>query len=623
MTERVSIVKRFVTIIAVMAGLFHLYSGGISALSSMDQRGMHWLFMSVLALLTYPATKKNNGTKWYDYLFVLAAIAASLYVLITWPDRINRFGPSTDFIKNMDLLMGILMVFIVLETTRRTTGLFLALTAAAFLAYMFFGPYLPGIFMHRGYDLERVVPYLLFTTEGIYGIALGVCSSFIILFILFGSFLHQSGAGQFFIDLAFSLAGRLRGGPAKTAIISSGLMGSISGSPIANVVTTGTFTIPLMIRAGYNPNVACAVEAVASTGGMIMPPMMGAAAFIMAEFLSVPYKEVIIAAFLPALLYYIAIYLVVDLEAAKQGIVGLPAKDLPSFKDTLRTGGHLLIPLIGLVYFLIQGYSPQKTVFWSIITVVVVSFLKKESRINLNKFFIALEKGITQAVPVATACAAAGIIVAAVNLTGLGVRFSTQIVELSRGIPLIALFMTMVASLILGMGLPATAVYVVVASVAAPALIKMGFSPMASHLFVFYFGIISTITPPVALTAYAAAGLVDKANPNKVGIKAFLFGLIAFVMPYVFMWEPSFLFADSMFNIIVNMGFALFGLYFFAGGIVGFFGYRLNKISRLFIFMIGFFSIYPSYMVNIAAFITGIVVIVFGKKSGFKNFIGA
>lgn len=599
-----------VTIIAVAAGLFHLYAGGISAFSSMDQLAVHWMFMSVLAFLIYPASRKGNGRmKWYDVLFVIAAIAASLYVLTSWRNRVSRVGAPSETIKYMDIIMGTIMIVVVLEAARRTAGLFLPLTATVFLAYVFLGPYLPGILMHKGYSLERLAPYLLFTTEGVYGVAMGVSATFVIMFILFGAFLDKCGGGQLFVDMAFSITGRLRGGPAKASVVSSGLMGTISGSPIANAMTTGVFTVPLMIRAGYEPYIACAVEAVASTGGMIMPPIMGAAAFIMAEFLNVPYREVMLVALLPALLYYITVYFSVDLEAAKAGIVGLSSKDLPSFKQTIISRGYLLLPLFGLVYFLLRGFSPMKTVFWSILFLVVIANLRRDTRMDIWEIIAALKQGVRGAVPVATACAAAGIIVGVINLTGLGVRFSTKVVELSGNLPLAALFLTMVASIILGMGLPATAVYVVVASVVAPGLVKMGFLPIAAHLFVFYFGVISTITPPVALTAYAAAGLSKGVNPHRVGIKATAMGVTAFVIPYVFMYEPSFLLMAPAFNIFVNFIFAFIGVYFLSAGLVGFFGSRLNLTGRIILILVGFFSIFPNYLVKIVGVTASLILL--------------
>lgn len=597
----------------VAAGLYHLWAG-INPVSTMTLRTIHWFIVVVLVFMNYPAVKGGKLLRWYDWLGLTLGLASALYVMAIWPSRNQLLASSDPLFMVLDNIMGCILLLVVIEATRRTTGIAMAITAGVALVYLFWlGPFMPGIFLHKGYSFARVMPYMMFTTEGIFGIALGTCASFIVLFVLFGSFLQQTGGGKFFIDSAFSVAGRFRGGPAKTAVISSALMGTISGSPIANVVTTGTFTIPLMKEAGYDPETACAVEAVASTGGMIMPPMMGAAAFIMAEYLNKPYGEICIAALIPALLYYAVLFLIVDKEAAKKGILGLSPDQLPKFSGAMRDAGHLLIPLVVLIVCLFNNYSPQKTVFWSIAILVAVSSLKKNTRLNANTLLASFRDGIIQVIPVATACAAAGIVVATISMTGLGVRFTSSIVNISGGNPFIALVFTMFASLILGMGLPAAAVYIVVAVVAAPALVNMGFTPIASHMFVFYFGIISTITPPVALTAFAAAGLSKGASATNVGFKAFLYAILAFVLPYVWMYEPSFLLDAPILQIIPNVLIAATGVFFIASGTVGYMFKSINAMGRIVCYLIAILMFFPVLTVNYIGFVLGLLCVLLRK----------
>ncbi|BAS28231.1 TRAP transporter permease [Limnochorda pilosa] len=582
------------TALAVFAGLLHLYTGLFGVFSASVQRAAHWGLLAALVFFIYPARRqRKTGVTVFDLVLVAGVAVATIYLLANWQNRLLRvFMPSPQ-----ELVMGTMMIVITLEAARRTAGWFLSLTALIFLVYAQLGPYLPGILRHRGYSLSRVVSFLYSTTEGIFGTPIGISATFIILFILFGAFLNESGGGKFFIDLAYAVAGRFRGGAAKTSVISSALMGTISGSPIANAVTTGTFTIPLMRRNGYPNHVACAVEAAASTGGMIMPPVMGAAAFIMAEYLRVTYTDVAIAAAIPAVLYFVAVFLMVDFEAQRRGIVSLPSESLPDVRKTLRQGGHLLIPLAALIYFLLDRWSPMKAVVWSTLILVAVSWLRRETRLDLPRVLRALDTGVRNAAPVATACAAAGIILGIVSMTGLGVTFSSSLLELSRGNLLLALVITMVASLILGMGLPATAVYLVLATLAAPALESMGVQPIAAHMFVFYFGIISTITPPVALTAYAAAG-IGGANPARVGWSAFGLGIVGYIVPFMFVYSPSLLMVGTTWKILGSVVTALLGVYCIAASVTGYLKGRIGVVARTALFIAGLFLIRPGLVTD-------------------------
>ena len=613
--KKTKIFSGIVMVVSVALCLFQMYAGGISNISSMTLRTIHWTVISAVAIVSYPAVKGKETMRWYDYILLAASLFATIYVAVVWPTRTIQVSTNDPLFSTLDKVAFLVMTLVILEIARRITGLALTVTAAIALIYlMFLGPYMPGIFRHRGYSLSRVAPFLLFSSEGVYGSALGTSASFIMLFVLFGDMLEAAGAGKFFIDIAYGIAGRFRGGPAKTAVVSSALMGCVSGSSIANVVTTGTFTIPLMVSSGYKKNSACAIEAVASTGGMIMPPMMGAAAFILAEYVGVSYGEVCWAAIIPAVLYYLGLFLCVDKEAAANGLVGQKKEDLPKPLVILKQKGYLLLPLVILIYCLVRSFSPQKTVFWTILILIVISYLRKESRITPRKACEAMKSAVKGMAPVAAACAAAGLIVGAINLTGVGVNFTSSITRLSGGSPFVALLMTAIAALILGMGLPPVAVYIVVSTVVAPALTQMGFSLFASHLFVFYFGIIGTITPPVALTAYAAAGLIEGASAFKVGVRAFLYGIVAFIVPFVFMYDEAFLLSGTPGHVILAVVTAILALDFISAMLIGYFTIRINWFGRIVCLLVGILLFLPNTYTSLVGIVLAGVMFFLGKK---------
>ena len=613
--KKTKIFSGIVMVVSVALCLFQMYAGGISNISSMTLRTIHWTVISAVAIVSYPAVKGKETMRWYDYILLAASLFATIYVAVVWPTRTIQVSTNDPLFSTLDKVAFLVMTLVILEIARRITGLALTVTAAIALIYlMFLGPYMPGIFRHRGYSLSRVAPFLLFSSEGVYGSALGTSASFIMLFVLFGDMLEAAGAGKFFIDIAYGIAGRFRGGPAKTAVVSSALMGCVSGSSIANVVTTGTFTIPLMVSSGYKKNSACAIEAVASTGGMIMPPMMGAAAFILAEYVGVSYGEVCWAAILPAVLYYLGLFLCVDKEAAANGLVGQKKEDLPKPLVILKQKGYLLLPLVILIYCLVRSFSPQKTVFWTILILIVISYLRKESRITPRKACEAMKSAVKGMAPVAAACAAAGLIVGAINLTGVGGNFTSSITRLSGGSPFVALLMKAIAALILGMGLPPVAVYIVVSTVVAPALTQMGFSLFASHLFVFYFGIIGTITPPVALTAYAAAGLIEGASAFKVGVRAFLYGIVAFIVPFVFMYDEAFLLSGTPGHVILAVVTAILALDFISAMLIGYFTTRINWFGRIVCLLVGILLFLPNTYTSLVGIVLAGVMFFLGKK---------
>lgn len=531
---------KITTIIAIAMSIFQFYTAGFGTLLSARQRSLHIIFAFTLGFLLYPASDKSKKDKAsiLDFAFIGLTIIVFGYLFVFVEQIANK---GTD-LTSIDLILGALAILITLEVTRRVVGPELPIVSIVFLLYAKLGPYLPGLLAHRGFTVERIISQMYLALEGIMGIPLGVSATFVFMFILFGAFLDKTGVGKFFIDLAFAMTGHLKSGPAMTAVVASGLMGSISGSSVANTVTTGAFTIPLMKKTGYEPHFAGAVEATASTGGQIMPPVMGAAAFIMAEFTGFPYLSIVAAAAIPAVLYYFAVGTMVHIEASRLGLKGLPREQLPKLSKILMAEGYLLIPLLAIIAFLVMQYTPTLSAFRAIIISVVIAMVasvaKKNKSFGVKEIFEAFEAGAKGAVGVACACACAGMIVGVVTLTGLGLRIAELIVALARGNLILTLFFTMIASIILGMGLPTTAKYIVLATMAVPALTKLGVNLMAAHLFILYFGVVADITPPVALAAYAGAGIAG-ANSMKTGFQAFKLAIAAFIVPYIFAIDPS------------------------------------------------------------------------------------
>jgi TRAP transporter 4TM/12TM fusion protein len=503
-------------------------------LPAMIQRAAVLMLSLFVIFMTYPLFPKTKSLAWVDWLWAGLAIVVCGYVVWDFEDLVNRMGDLT----MLDQVLAGLCVVMVLDATRRAIGWPLPIVTSLFLLYAYFGNLIPGSFSHRGYDIHRILNQMYVTTEGIFGIPIGVVVTIVFLFILFGAFLEKGGGGSFFINLAVSLAGRLKGGPAKIAVISSGLMGMISGSSIANVATTGTFTIPLMKRCGYRPEFAGAVEAAASTGGQIMPPVLGAAAFIMSEFTNTPYLTIVIMTIVPAFLYYLSVYMNVHFEACRTGLQGMPEEEIPKTTAVLRDGWIFIVPVIVLVVVLTMGYSPARAAFSGMGILLVVGLLKASTRIGPKAFWEVLVAAGRNTVGIAAACACAGIIVGTVSMTGLGIKFATLIETLAQGHLIFALIFTAIASLILGMALPTTANYIVQASVAAPALVALGMPVLQAHLFVFYFGVYADITPPVALAAYTAAGIA-KGDPMETGWIATRNVIVGFIVPFLFVYYPG------------------------------------------------------------------------------------
>jgi TRAP transporter 4TM/12TM fusion protein len=547
-----------VRVIALGFSLFQLYALQIAPQDPWILRSVHLGFACVVGFLTFPMTARSRRDRFQviDIILSLVSIGIVVYMVVNLEDIVWRVTMMPTI---GDVIVSTALVVLTLELTRRTVGLPLVILSVAFLVYSWAGQFLPGFLWNRGYEWSRTAGYLL-SSEGIYGLTIGVSSTFIFMFILFGAFLQVSGTGDFMIRFAYSIAGRFRGGPAKVAVVASGLMGTISGSAVANVVTTGSLTIPLMKRVGYKPWFAGAVEAVASTGGQIMPPVMGAGAFLMAEIIAQPYVDIVIAAIIPAMLYYIALFWMVDIEAVKYNLTGLPADQLPSLKQVLRRGWLYFVPIAVLMWSLVVArHSPVKAATLSMMTCIAVSWFIPEARMGFKRVLLALIKGGTDVVTVASVCASAGIIVGVLSLTGLGVKFASVLMAIAGGNLLIALIISMLVCLVLGMGLPTTPAYAVVASVVAPGLINLGLQPLVAHLFCFYFACIGPITPPVAVASYAA-GAIAQTNPTRVGWVAFKLALIAFMIPYAFVYGPSLLMRGSLAQISVTVVTALVGI---------------------------------------------------------------
>jgi TRAP transporter 4TM/12TM fusion protein len=597
----------FVSIVAIIFSLFQLNTAFRGVLLPQIQRPTHLAFAMFLMFLLYPASQKNksNTIPWYDYIFALFSVIIWLYLvkeyklIMTW----RAGAPNT-----LDLILGAAAIILVLESTRRVVGFAITSVAIIALLYSYFGPYIPGIFGHRGFTIERIINHMYMTTEGIIGIPIGVSATFVFLFILFGAFLNKTGLGQFFIDFAIALSGHTIGGPAKVAVISSAMMGSISGSSVANVVTTGSFTIPLMKSIGYRKDFAGAVEAAASTGGQVLPPVMGAAAFIMAEFLGTSYIKIAIASVIPALLYFLAVGIMVHFEAARTDLKGLPKEQIPKAGKLIRERGFLVVPIFTLVYMLVNGYTALRAAFISIIVSIVVAMFKKETRLTLGDIFDALESGARNALGVVAACATAGIVVGTVTLTGLGLKMANAIVGMAGGSVLLTLFLTMIASIILGAGLPTTAKYIILAVMAAPALITVGINPLAAHLFILYFGIIADLTPPVALAAYAGAG-ISGGNPMKTGFIAMRLALAGFIIPYIFAYNPSILLIETTFlEALIIILTSTVGVFALAVSVIGYWNAKLLVIERFFLLFGSFGMIWPGLMTDFFALLVVVVI---------------
>jgi len=604
--------------LAGITGTFHLLNvSGLIVLSTMIVRSVHLMLLMAICFLTTPFTKKSAESTADEILRWLGAalvVAASVYMLSRW----EAIATSGGLTRPMDTIVGVMMVLLTIEATRRRVGKVLAILTLLFLLYPFVSPYLFGILRARGYSFQRVFTFLFTGSGGLYGIPIGVSATYIILFTIYGAFLNEFGAGDFFYRLSKRVTAGLVAASAKSAVVFSTLIGMISGSAAGNVAVTGTFTIPIMKKEGYKPHEAGAIEAVVSTGGQIMPPIMGASAFIMAEIIGTPYVNIMKAGLVPALLFFTSIFLVVHLQAKRNGIVPAPKArdDEPSVWGIIKTGVPFIIPFATLIGMMISGYSPFKAAFYSIIILVGLDIVwhRKLDRDFFERLGRAIANGARSTVPIAVACAAAGIIAGILSVSGLGSKLSSVIVGLSHGIVLVALLFTMITSIILGMGLPTTASYLILATVVAPALAKMGVPLLTGHMFVFFYGCLSSITPPVALASYVAAGVAD-ADINKVGWTAFRFGLTSYILPFMFFFGPALFLEGTAIQIIVGIVGSLIGVFGLAVAIVGYFRTRLPLALRFLSGIAGVLMVYQGVYTDVIGIVVLTVVLVLNSRS--------
>lgn len=595
--------ETFTKWLLVASSLIFFYTTGFGSFSTLTQRALHWAFMGTGAfLLLAPKTWLGKALK---YLFAALTLITSVYVLVTWQSRIFGVGSVSSF----DVVLGSIAIVVLLAAVKLTVGWGLTCTVGLFIVYALFGPIFPGFLGHSGVKIPRLVNFLYLTAEGIFGVALGISSTYIIAFVIFGSVLASLGGGEWFVDVAYALTGRFRGGPAKTAVVASALMGTVSGSPVANVVTTGTFTIPLMKKIGFSAKVAGAVEAVASTGGMFLPPVMGAGAFIMAEYLNVPYFEVAKAALVPAILYYVALFLITDVKAVKSNLRGLPRESLPDIKTAVFKRGYNGLPLVFLIVMIIIGWSPLKAAFWATIFSLVVSFIAmRDPKKWIGKVIEAFYDGSKQAVPIAVACAGAGIIVGVIGVTGLGTKIANGLISFANGNLMLGLILTMLASIILGTGMPVTAVYIICAATLVRPLVTMGAQPIAAHMFIFMFSAVAGLTPPVAITSYTAAGIA-KADPNQTSIQGFLYGLPGFIIPFIFVVSPELLMVGTAGKVAVAIITAFFGICCLVAAIEGYFLGAWHPLLRIVLFGAALMLLDPGLLTDLIA--VGMVAIAF------------
>ena len=603
--------SRVVPALAIGLGLFHLYSARFGELVAYQHRAVHLAGMLALA---FSVSKRDEG-KWrhLSHALAWASLAVGGYFVFFHHSIALRPGLPTGW----DLVAAAGILLLVLEASRRVLGSVLSLFSVGFLLYTYFGAYIPGRFGHRGYSLSEILEYTSLTTEGIFGVALGVSSTYIVLFVLFGAFLERTGLMDFFNDTALAVAGRTRGGVAKVSVVSSALLGTINGSAIANVVTVGSFTIPLMKRSGFSPGYAAAVEATASMGGQLMPPIMGVAAFLMADMLAIPYTRIAAAAIIPAFLYFFAAGAMIHFRASREGHRGLTREELPRLGPLLFRRGYLLLPVAALIYLLFSGYTPTYAAVYAILFAILVSAtgalvdLRRSDGLSASEAFGrrgvgiteiagALERGVQNTVPVAIACAVVGIIVGAVTQTGLGLKLSGAILALSGGSVLAAAVLTMLACIVLGLGLPTIPTYIICVTMAAPVLLELGVLPLAAHLFVMYFGTLADLTPPVMLAVYAAAGIAG-AKPWAAGLQSVKLATAGFVVPYIFIFSPVLLLHEfTVPGLVLALSTAVVGVIALAAGMEGYLFRRAGPLVRAGLLAGALFLMLPGWPSDLA-----------------------
>jgi len=587
----------FISAIAVSFSIFQLITG-YAPLIAMYQRMIHVAFAFSLIFLLYPISQKQRKDRlsWDGFLFVGVLLYITYYVAAHFIARAHSVGLEPPL---YELFLGGVLIFLIIEGSRRATGWSLAIFCAASIVYARFGEWLPEVLGHPNYSQERIISGLFMTTEGIYGALTGISATFIFLFVLFGTFMQESGAGNFFFGLASSLFGHVRGGPAKIAVVASSMFGMVSGSAMANVSATGQITIPMMKKAGYRPHFAGAVESASSVGGQFMPPVMGGSVFLMMEILGVSYGYICKSALLSAFLYYIGIFLIVDFEALKYNLQGQPKHLSPKLQVVLKEGFHFIIPVAILVYLLMFVHvTESRAAFWAVVSVPVVAFFRKSTRMSLPQIIRALERGAINFLPIAGVVVACNILVGMITLTGLGLQISSILIEISGESLLVLLILTMIASLILGLGLPIIVSYLVLAILVAPALVQMGVEPIAAHLFIFFFALVSDLTPPVAPGAFVAAGIAG-APMMRTAWMACRLGLVVYLLPYMFVYNNALLLKGNVQSILLSVVTALIGVYALACGIQGYVFRETKVYERVLCFAAAIALIKPGWITDI------------------------
>lgn len=593
-----------VSILAISLGLFHLYVAVFGTPDTRAFRTTHLTVMLTLAFTLNPLFRRSVFTPIVaaggagnlkralgfavDLALIAATFAIHVYTVYDVEAFQNRLGQPTD----ADIYLGTVLIALVLEAARRAVGVAIVVISLFFVLQTLYSHYFFGIFYGPPTSFTKYVDLMFLRTDGIFGIPLFVASTYVILFIVFGAILLRSGAGRFFIEFAHALTGHRVGGPAKAAVVASAFMGTVSGAATANVVTTGAFTIPLMTRLGYRPKFAAAVEACASSGGQITPPIMGAAAFIIAEFLGISYLSVVVAAILPTLLYFATVYFLVHLQSEKEGIAPLERGEVPSLRRTLARGWHLLLSLVVLVVILALGFTPMMAAFWGTVALVLLTFINPATRMSPVDLLAAIESGVRRSAPVTIACACAGIIIGSVFVSGFGLKFTQSVVALSGGHLFVLLLLTGVAAIILGMGMTTTAVYITVAALIVPALLKLDVVPIAAHLFAFYYGIVSSITPPVALASFAAAAIAGS-RPMATAVESARIGIAKYIVPFVFVYNPSLLFEGPLWMTAFSVVTGLAGVLALSWALEGWFRGSLGPVPRVAALAAGMALLYP------------------------------
>ncbi len=600
--------------VCIAASLFHIFIAWDTSISIVQQRVFHVFIMILIYFLMQTEKAQKEGKRLgllYGALSLAAAVVGGYFLANTTLEALLKRGISGT--TDLDVAMGVILIVAVMYMAWRTVGWALTALSAIFIGYAMAGPYMPEIIAHRGYNISYITNYVAWTSESIFGTCVSACVSFVALYIIFGELLDKFGAGQFFIDIAYALTGRMKGGPAEASVVSSALMGSINGSAVANVVTTGTFTIPLMKKVGYRPEFAGAVEAVASTGGQLLPPVMGAAAFVMADLTGIPYSTIIIAAVIPGLLYYLSLGTSVYLEADKRGLEAESSDRLPQVKQVLREGWYYALPIVALIVALLGfGLSPSYSALFSIAVLLVIGFVKeykRNHRLPIREVFAALVKAAKTTVSVTIACACAGIVIGIVSMTGIGIKFTSIVFQLSGGNLLLMLLLVMVACIIMGMGLPSTAAYIIAATVGVPSLIAAGIPELAANMFVFYFAIMSFIPPPVAVAAYAAAGLAD-CSASKTGWLAFMLGLPGFIIPFIYAYNPALLIVDTpVGDTLYIVALTTFAVVLVSMAVIGWFRGQLCPALRVLVAASAILMFIPGVIFDVIGLAAGIGIV--------------